>query len=134
MAIRTPLKEDLFVEEPERALLGSKCKTCGQVYFPKSLFCFSCLGDDLEEIKLSQNGELYTFTISHLPASHFNPPFAIGWTKLPEGIRVFSPIVGWEDQPLKAGMEMELVIDKLWDEDDKEIIGYKFKPVGRGDS
>jgi uncharacterized OB-fold protein len=28
-----------------------------------------------------------------------------------------------------VGMEMELVIEKLWEEGDKEIIGYKFKPV-----
>jgi len=26
-------------------------------------------------------------------------------------------------------MEMELVIEKLWDTDDDEIIGYKFQPV-----
>ena len=35
----------------------------------------------------------------------------------------------WEEHPLKIGMEMELIIDKLWEEEGKEIVGYKFRPV-----
>ena len=128
MAIRIPLREGLFTETPEGALLGCRCEACGQVYFPKTSFCFSCLSEEMVEVKLSRIGTLYSFTRSYLPASHFSPPFTIGWIELPEGIRVFAPIADWERQPLEIGMQMELVIDKLWEEGEHDIIGYTFKP------
>ncbi len=54
---------------------------------------------------------------------------AIGYIDLLENHRVYAPLVMVEDQPFEVGMEMVAVIDKLWEGDDKEIIGYKFRPV-----
>ena len=34
-----------------------------------------------------------------------------------------------KDEPYRIGMEMEVVIEELWQEEDKQVIGYKFKPV-----
>ena len=48
---------------------------------------------------------------------------------MPEGIRVFAPLKMTEGRPFKVGMAMEVVIEELWREDDKQVIGYKFKPV-----
>ena len=62
-----------------------------------------------------------------MPAFHFEAPYAIGWIELPEGVRVFSQLKGWEEKPLEVGMDMELEIDKLWEEESKEVIGYKFR-------
>jgi uncharacterized OB-fold protein len=64
-----------------------------------------------------------------MPSEHFQPPYAIGWIELPEGIRIFSQIRGWQEHSLKIGMEMELAIEKLWDEGEKEVIGYTFRPT-----
>ena len=83
----------------------------------------------MEKIDLSRNGKLYSFTIVHMPSEHFTPPYAIGWVELPEGIRVFSQIRYWQEYPLQIGMDMELVIDTLWQEETKEIKGYKFQPI-----
>jgi uncharacterized OB-fold protein len=71
---------------------------------------------------------LYSFTIVHMPSEHFQPPYAIGWIELPEGIRIFSQIRGWQEGPLRTGMDMELAIEKFWDEGEKEVIGYTFRP------
>ena len=68
-----------------------------------------------------------------MPTDHYDPPFAIGWVEFPEGVRVFGQIKDWESQVLKIGMNMELVIDTLWEEEDKEIIGYKFRPLSEDD-
>ena len=124
------LREGLFTEDADgAALLASRCISCGQVFFPKRGHCLDCFGHDMEQVILGRIGRLYTFTIVHMPTQHYNPPYAIGWVEFPEGVRVFGQIKGWESQPLRIGMEMKLVIDTLWQEEEKEVIGYKFQPL-----
>jgi uncharacterized OB-fold protein len=130
MPNRIPVKEGTFLENVDGGVLtANKCKSCGQIFFPKAAYCLSCLGEDMEEVKLSRRGKLYTYTIGRLPSMHFESPYAIGYVDLPEGVRVFAPLVMMEDKPLQIGMDMEVTIDKLWQEEDNEIIGYRFKPV-----
>ncbi|MFH0768411.1 MAG: Zn-ribbon domain-containing OB-fold protein [Chloroflexota bacterium] len=125
-----PVREGVFVEDAEGGkLLGNKCKSCGQLFFPKVQLCYNCFKKDMEEVALSRRGKLYTYTIGHMPASHFQPPYAIGFVDMPEGVRVFAPLKMIENKPFKVGMDMEVVIEELWREDDKQVIGYIFKPV-----
>jgi len=50
--------------------------------------------------------------------------------ELPEGLRVTSVLEESDPTRLRVGMEMELVITKFFeDEEGREVIGYKFKPV-----
>lgn len=125
-----PIKEGVFIERPEGViLLANRCKSCKQVFFPKAVSCLSCFNEDMEELKLSRKGKLYSYSIGHMPSSHFQPPYAIGYVDMPEGVRIFTPLKMVEGKPFKVGMEMEATIEKLWQEGEKEIIGYKFKPV-----
>jgi len=64
-----------------------------------------------------------------MPSLYFVPPYSVGYVDLPEEVRVFAPLVTSEQTPFAVGMEVELVIERLWEEGDKEVIGYKFKPV-----
>ncbi|MCL6476965.1 MAG: Zn-ribbon domain-containing OB-fold protein [Peptococcaceae bacterium] len=130
MADRVPFREGVFEENAGGgALLGNKCLSCGQVYFPKAVFCFRCFGKKMEDVALSRRGKLYSYTLCHLPASRFQPPFYVGMVDLPESVRVFAPLKAAGDKPLRVGMDMEVVIEELWRENDKRVIGYKFKPV-----
>lgn len=130
MANRVPIREDAFMEGPTGGiLLGNKCKSCGQVFFPKAVFCLTCLNEDMEDLKLSRKGKLYSYTIVHMPSMHFQPPYAIGYVVLPEGVRIFAPLEIVEGKSFQIDMEMEVIIDKLWQEDDNEVIGYRFKAV-----
>ncbi|MFH1617993.1 MAG: OB-fold domain-containing protein [Candidatus Margulisiibacteriota bacterium] len=127
---KVPVREGTFREGPDGpVLLGNQCKSCGQVFFPKAQTCLTCFGQNLDELALSQRGELYTYAIGHMPSLHFQPPYAIGYINLPEGVRVFAPLVMQEEKPFRIGMEMEVVIKPLWQDGDKEIIGYKFMPL-----
>ena len=129
MKTRVAFKEGLFEEISGKwVLVGCRCKQCGKVIYPIRKVCLNCLGRDLERLDLSRNGKLYSFTIVHMPSDHFQPPYAIGWIELPEGIRIFSQIRGWQGQSLRTGMDMELAIEKFWDEGEKEVIGYTFRP------
>ena len=130
---RVPFREGLFKEENgEGALLASKCRSCGQVFFPARSACLDCFKEDMDKITLSKTGKLYSFTIVHMPAEHFQPPYAIGWIELPEGVRVFSQIRGWQEQPLEVGVDMRLSIEKLWEVEEKEMTGYVFRPFPSG--
>lgn len=130
MAIKVPVKEGTFIEDEQGgALIGNKCAACGQFFFPKVNFCFSCYGKDMKEIKLSRKAKLYAFTINRMDTAHFPAPHANGYVEMPEGIRVFAPLVMEEGKPLKVGMDMELYIGKLWQEGENEVIGWWFKPV-----
>ena len=129
MAEMVPIRDGIFSEEAGDLLLGNRCASCGQIYFPKAEFCFDCFHKGMEEVRLSRRGKLYSYTIGRLSASHFQPPYAVGLIDMPEGVRVFAPLKGAEDKPFRIGMEMEVVVEELWQEDDKRVIGYKFKPL-----
>ena len=124
------IRDDIFTEGMDgTTLLASRCKSCGKVFFPKLQFCANCFSVEMEDTPLSRRGTLFTFTITYMPSAHFEPPFANGYVDIVEGARVFAPLVIQEDKPFKIGMEMELVVDTLWREGEKEIVGYKFRPV-----
>ena len=132
MSEKVPIQKDLFVETKEGwKLIGNKCKSCGQIFFPRSqTMCLNCLNKELEDVYFGPRGKLYSYTVSGVPAQHYRPPYSIGYV-IPEGtnVRVFSQLLEVKDKPFEVDMDVELVIDKLWEEDGKEIIGYKFKPV-----
>lgn len=130
MASVVPFWEGIFEEDVSGGrLIGNKCKSCGKIYFPKAQFCFNCLYKGMEEVGLSRRGKLYSYTIGRMASAHFEPPYAVGLVDLPEGVRVFAPLIMTEDETYTIGMEMELVIEELWRENHNQIMGYKFKPV-----
>jgi uncharacterized OB-fold protein len=126
---RVPIREGYFVEEKDGGhLIATRCKSCSQIYFPPLQRCIECYGKDMEEIKLAKKGKVYTYTIVQMPVSHYKPPFALAWVELPEGVRVFTQLKNWENAKLQIGMDVNLVIDTLWEEEDKVVYGYKFEP------
>jgi len=118
-------------EEPH--LIGSKCKNCGEVVFPRQAGCPNCCSEDVEETLLGPGGTLYSFTnVNHpVPEGYKGPiPFGVGLIDMPEGTRVEAHLTEHDPDKLKVGMEMTLIIDKLFDDEEgNEIIGFKFKPL-----
>jgi uncharacterized OB-fold protein len=130
---RVPFHTGLFEETGgEPALIGSKCASCGRVLFPSKPLCLDCLSTDVASIRLNRYGRLYTYTTVHMASEHFPSPYTVGWIELPEGIRVFSQIRGWQEQPLKIGMDMRMYIETLWQDGDNDVIGFVFRPVTGG--
>ncbi|MBI4284645.1 MAG: Zn-ribbon domain-containing OB-fold protein [Chloroflexi bacterium] len=117
-------------------LIGSRCPACGEVFFPRKPKgrCTHCQHDGLEEIKLSRQGKIFTFTVVTQPPGggyyHGPVPYAFGLVRLPEGVYVESPLVADDLDALKVGMDVELVIGKVWgDSEGNELIGFKFRTV-----
>lgn len=141
MKNRVPAVEGWFVAELGQAhLLGSRCRSCGSTFFPKeALFCRnpSCQGTEFEEVRLSRTGKLWSFTDNRYqpPAPYVSPdpfvPYLVAAVELArEKMVVLGQVVdGVRTADLKAGMEMELVSDKLYEDDENEYVVWKWKPA-----
>jgi uncharacterized OB-fold protein len=132
---RVPVKEGLWTSDEKPQLIGSQCTHCGEVFFPErgNGLCSYCQSAGLREIKLSSKGKIYSYTVvMQRPPGYYKAevPYAIGFVELPEGIRVETLFTGCDLEDLRVGMDAEMLIDKLHEEEDgTEVYTYKFKPV-----
>ncbi len=121
---------DLFAEtEDGPRLIAGKCTKCGRIMFPQAGVCEGCLNESLETVYVGERAKLFSFTTTNAPATHFEPPFTIGYLDLPEGVRVFSQLKMDNDVEYEIGMDMELEIADLWEEEDAIVTGYRYRAV-----
>ncbi len=130
-----PVAEGMFTwPSDDPRLMATKCKKCGDVFFPSREFCSNpkCSSQEVEQILLSKKGKLYSYTIQYYqPPKPFVPadpfvPFGIGLVEFPEGIRVCGQMMDCDpEKDLKLGMDVEMVIDAL----DDKVVAWKFRPV-----
>jgi uncharacterized OB-fold protein len=124
----------------EPHLIGSKCKACKSYFFPKeSFFCRNpqCMGTEFEEVLLSSRGKLWSATLNcYQPPPPYvsqDPfvPYGIAAVELSkEKMVVLGQIAGSTDyKSLKAGMDMELMLEILYEDDDNAYIIWKWRPV-----
>ncbi len=84
----------------------------------------------LDALPLSRRGTLYTYTVIRQAPPRYPVPYAVGYVDLPEGVRVFAQMEGWQARELRLGEEMEISFETIRkDEQGHELIGYKFRPV-----
>jgi len=114
-------------------LWGSKCKQCGTVYLGARMACSKCFSTDpMEEIKLSEKGELHVFSIVHQSAPGIPVPYVAAIVDLPEGVSVRCNIEGVEPDPknLQFGMPVEMYTQVVHtDKEGNEIVAFKFRPA-----
>ena len=128
------INEKLFkLPSPEEKprLTGVKCRSCGEFFFPKRTKCIKCFAEETEEISLSPRGTVYSYTVVHHATPGYTGPlpYAVGAVELPGGIVILSPLTQCQLDQLKIGMNVELVLEKLYEDDNgNEVISYKFRP------
>jgi uncharacterized OB-fold protein len=126
------------LEEPH--LVGTRCNACKSYFFPKeTTFCRNpdCASTEFEEVALSRTGTLWSFTNNcyQPPAPYVSPdpfePYVIAAVELEkEKMVVLGQVVrGVGIADLSAGMRMDLVLDKLYEDDDNEYLVWKWKPA-----
>lgn len=128
------------MEDGEPRLLGTRCTSCGTYFFPKqSFFCKNpaCQSTEFEEVPLGRRGKLWSFTENHYapPAPYVSPepyePFSIGAVELAtERMVILGQMTkGTRAADLRLGMEVELVLATLFEDDANEYVVWKWKPV-----
>lgn len=138
---KVPAVEGLFTfDAGEPRLLGSRCGGCGSYFFPREReLCRNpeCGEADLTEVSLSRRGTLWSYTsANYKPPPPFvarDPfePFAIAAVELrDEGLTVLGQVVqGIGLDELHAGMGMELVLEKLYEDAEQIYLTWKWRPV-----
>ncbi|HEY2302586.1 MAG TPA: OB-fold domain-containing protein [Acidimicrobiales bacterium] len=121
-------------------LLGNRCTTCGTFFFPRAdFFCRNpeCDGTAFDEVPLSSKGRVWSYTVNRYqpPPPYRSPepfaPYAIAAVELVEEKMVVlgQMVAGVEGDQLDVGMEVELVLDVLYEDDDHEYLVWKWQPA-----
>jgi uncharacterized OB-fold protein len=135
---RVPIEPGYFTipEDPDASprLLGSRCRACGEHFFPRRVVCARCLAQECEDVQLGPRGTLYTWTYVHFPlfgakrAEHGG--YAVGQIDLPEGPRVQSVLSGGPED-FRIGMPMELELETLREsKQGEDVVIFRFRPAG----
>ncbi len=120
-------------EAPE--LIGSQCRRCGVVAFPRQSSCAACTSSDVQERRLARRGTLWTWTIQCFPpksppyggtADEFEP-FGVGYVELPGEVIVEARLTESDPARLRIGMAMELTLIPAPGDDG--ALTYAFRPV-----
>ena len=121
-------------------LLGTRCRACGAVFFPReTAFCRNprCTGAELDEVALSRRGTLWSYTDNryappapYVAADPFEP-YAIAAVELAEEKMVILGQVapGVRVEELEVGMEMELALGTLYTDEQHEYLIWHWKPA-----
>jgi uncharacterized OB-fold protein len=118
-------------------LYGSVCKKCGHISYPATSFCTSCLSKDQELYDLSEEGEIYSYTITrvHPPYGHFPIPHPIAYISIPKSkARVTAPLFPEDEPEYKIGAKVKMEFATYWEEEDKVVIGPKYRIIKEGDN
>jgi uncharacterized OB-fold protein len=135
---RIPIEDGYFTvpDDPTAppVLLGSRCPSCGEHFFPRRLVCAQCLHEGCVDVELGPTGRLWTWTFVHVPLFAKKDgsvdAYGVGQVDLPEGPRIQAILVGGRDA-FEIGMEMELDLETLsTDKDGNDVVIYRFRPAG----
>ncbi len=133
---QVPLRPGIFRipsgpgEEP--ALIGSRCQSCGEHFFPTRNICLNCGQEGIEEQALNRRGKVWTFTIARQtpPGSLVQAPYAFVVVELPEKVLVQGVITEGDPESVRIGQDVELVLEKMGTSaDGNDLMGHKFRRV-----
>ena len=126
---------------PGVRLIGTRCTDSGTYFFPPERVMSRAPGfadSELVEVELSTSGRLWSYTdAQYQPPEPFvaatDPyePVCLAAVELErEQLVVLGQVIrGVTVDDLRVGMEMELVLDTLSEDDEVEYVVWKWRPV-----
>ena len=123
---------------PQRyALIGAKCKSCGNINLPKPVNCLKCGRTDFEPVKLSGRGKLYCYTTVSRGGS---PPefssqqnlvgsYHVAVVELEEGPKIVAQMTDCKPDELKIGLPVEGTFRRIYEDEGMIRYGVKFRPI-----
>lgn len=116
--------------------MGSRCGSCGKMFFPPRSVCPDCRRKSIgkmEKVRLKGEGEIFSYSVVHDAPSQLEilKPYVMAMIKLDEGIMITAQVIDCEPTEVDIGMRVRSTLRKLGDEGPGGVIhyGYKFVPV-----
>lgn len=103
-----------------------RCNACGVHRFPAAQACSACRSTDSAWVDTSGRGVIDSYCVFHkgyFPG--FAPPYNVVVVVLDEGVKLYSNLVGVEDDAIRIGTRVEAVFERATD----DVTLVKFKPV-----
>ncbi len=134
---RVPIKPGFFTVPDDPAapprLLGTKCTSCGEHFYPRRAICAKCLSDRTTDVEMDARGTLYSYTFVHLPLfgstnMEHADGYGVGQIDLPEGPRVQAPLAGKQPE-FRVGQTVQGELNALRQDGANDIVIVRFRPV-----
>ena len=142
MTTTAPAVEGWFTGGDEPDLLGTRCRECGTVFFPREeAFCRNpgCESEAFDPLPLSRRGRVWSYTDAryqppppYIPRTDPYEPFALAAVELDhEGMVILGQVAdGFGCDDLAIGAPMELVVEPLYVADGTTYTAWKWRPAG----
>ena len=118
------------LKDSKYRLVGSRCKTCKEAFFPKKIMCPNCRRrGSIEEYQFSGEGEIISYTIIRVPPEGFEKysPYAVAIIGLNGGsTRVSGQIVG-DIEKVATGKSVRTVFRRIHEDGTGGLINYGLK-------
>ena len=124
--LKIPDGRDPFLE-------GQKCASCGAIFLGERETCASCgVTGRLEPTELSNQGELYVYSITYRSFPGIEVPYVSAVVDLDGGGTVKGNLINVEPDPekIQMGMPVEVIykIAPRKDKEGNEYLTYYFQP------
>ena len=105
-----------FVDYLEQdKVMGTKCKTCGLIFFPPRADCYKCLSGNMEWFEITGNGKLLSFSKLEYGPVGFEKDLPYTIAILDYGdYKVFARLApDLKESDVSVGMELKTVVNRL---------------------
>ncbi len=115
-------------------LEGHKCGGCGAIFLGARNVCSKCgARDQMDTVKLSNSGKLYSFSIVHRSFPGIDVPYVSAVVDLDDGVAIKGNLIDVEPDPEKIAFDMpvDVVFDDALgrkDRDGNAYLSFFFKP------
>jgi len=113
-----PWSEEYWAGARAGQLLITRCDACERYVHPPQPVCPSCLRESPTAVPVSGRGQIYGFSIMHLPGvPGFEPPFAVAVVELQEqaGLLTVGNVVNCAFEDIAVGMPVEVTFEVIND-------------------
>lgn len=109
-------------------LYVQRCRECSFTQFHPRAVCVNCLSPNLQWLKSSGRGRIYTFSVTNQnPTRGFRDslPYIVAHVDLEEGVKMFANVVDCKPEEVRIGMPVEAVFADVT----PEVTLVNFRPA-----
>ena len=111
-------------------LLIQRCKKCSSFQFYPRGFCGECYSMDLDWVKSSGRGTVWSFTVTKRnrdPLFAHMVPYVLAYVELEEGVKMMTNVVECDPESVRIGMPVEVVFEDV----NEQVTIPLFKPLAQ---
>jgi uncharacterized OB-fold protein len=123
----TRSKVDHFVELlEEEKVAGTRCKKCGQSFFPPRADCFNCFSAEMEWFEIAGQGRLISYsTLSYAPSGFEQDlPYTVALIQFENNVKLFGRL-SKDVRPEEVSIGMDLKVTPIALPNDR--VSYEFR-------